>query len=101
MAPFSRWLPAILEVSLLGLKSSVHQVAGEFIDFLTSNPDEQAVHGYQFAPQIQERIGMLLETNRQGLLSETEATELEDYLKLEHVIRVLKLKLKSKALVHG
>lgn len=96
---FSRWLPVILEVSLLSLKSSAHQTASDFIDFLVSNPAEQEISDYQFTSQVQERVSALLENNRLGRLSETEAAELEDYLKLEHVIRVLKLKLKSNPLV--
>ncbi len=98
--PFSRWLPGILEVSLLSLKSSAHQTASDFIDFLVSNPSEQAVSDYQFAEQIQERIGTLLENNCLRSLNEADAVELDDYLKLEHVIRVLKLKLKSNTLVN-
>ena len=98
--PFSRWLPVILEVSLLSLKSSAHQTASDFVDFLVSNPAEQEVSNYQFAQQVQERINTLLEHNRLGSLSKADAVELDDYLKLEHVIRVLKLKLKSSTLVN-
>jgi hypothetical protein len=96
---FSRWLPTILEVSLLRLKSPAHQAASDVIDFLISNPSEQAVSDYQFASQIQDRISTLLEYNHLGSLSEADAIELDDYLRLEHVIRVLKLKLKSSTLV--
>lgn len=97
VAPFSRWLPVILEVSLLNLKSPAHQAAGDLIDLLVSNPSEQIVRDYQFDPSVQERVNTLLEKNRQGILSNAEAVELDDYLKLEHVVRLLKLKLKSNA----
>lgn len=97
VAPFSRWLPVILEVSLLNLKSPAHQAAGDLIDLLVSNPSEQTLSDYQFDPSVQERVSTLLEKNRQGILSNPEAVELDDYLKLEHVVRLLKLKLKSNA----
>jgi hypothetical protein len=95
---FSRWLPVILETSLLCLKSPAHRAASDFIDFLISNPSEQLVSEYQFAPYIQQRVSALLESNHLAL-SEIDANELDDYLRLEHMIRVLKLKLKSNPLV--
>lgn len=96
--PFSRWVPAILEVSLLNLRTPAHGAASEFIEFLTSNPSEQIVSGYKLSEVFQERVEVLLEKNRVGTLSKDETTELDDYMRLEHVIRVIKLKLKSKEL---
>jgi hypothetical protein len=97
--PFSRWLPAILEVSLLNLKSPAHQAASDFIEFLVSNPSEHSVGTYRLAEGTQGRVEQLLEKNRQGTLSEDETKELDDYFKLEHVVRVMKAKLKTKTLV--
>jgi hypothetical protein len=94
--PFSRWVPAILEVSLLNLKSPAYGAASEFIDFLTSNPTEQAVGAYKLSEVFQERVEELLGKNREGRLTQDESTELNDYMRLEHVIRVIKAKLKAK-----
>jgi hypothetical protein len=97
--PFSRWLSAILEVSLLTLKSPAHHAANELIEFLVSNPSEQGVGDYQFSEDAQQRVEYLLEKNRLGTLSQDESQELDDYLRLEHVVRVIKLKLKTSHLV--
>jgi hypothetical protein len=94
--PFSRWVPAILEVSLLNLKSPAHGAASEFIDFLTSNPSEQAVGIYKLSEAFQVRVEALLEKNRAATLTQVESTELDDYMRLEHVIRVIKGKVKAK-----
>jgi hypothetical protein len=99
--PFSRWLPAILEVSLLNLKSPAYGAANEFIDFLTSNPSEHAVRSHKLSEAFQQRVEVLLEKNCSGTLSKDETTELDDYMKLEHVIRVIKLKLKAKELANA
>jgi hypothetical protein len=40
---------------------------------------------------FQERVEVLLEGNRANMLSEAETKELDDYLRLEHVSRMLKL----------
>ncbi len=81
--PFSRWLPVILEISLLNLKSPAHQTAGDFIDFLTSNPSEQMVGTYQLSEVAQGRVEQLLGKNCLGTLSEAETKELDDYFRLE------------------
>lgn len=88
--PFSRWLPAILELSLLALKTPAYESASELIAFLASNPTPREVHGYRLSEEAQQRVSRLLEQNREGSLGEDEAQELDEYLKLEHVVRLLK-----------
>ena len=93
--PFSRWLPAILELSLLALKTPAHQAASELIAFLASNPSAREVHAYRLSDASAKRVAQLLEKNREGGLSQDEANELDEYLRLEHVVRMMKVKLTS------
>jgi hypothetical protein len=93
--PFSRWLSVILEISLLNLKSPAYQAASEVIDFLMSNPSNEAVRAYKLSETMQNRVEVLLEKNRAGTLSENELVELDDYLKLEHVMGIVKAKLRA------
>ena len=93
--PFSRWLPAILELSLLALKTPAHQAASDLIAFLASNPSARAVHTYRLSDTDAKRVAQLLEQNREGTLSEAETNELDEYLRLEHVVRIMKAKLTS------
>ena len=95
VAPFDRWLPAILEVSLLGLKTPVHVAGADLVTFLSSNPPVEEVLAYRLSSPIQARVDALLERNRQGALSAAEETELDDYLELEHVVRMLKIELSA------
>jgi hypothetical protein len=57
---------------------------------------EQSVSAYKLSEIVQERIEALLEKNRAGVLTQAELTELDDYMRLEHVIRVAKAKLRAK-----
>ncbi len=91
--PFSRWLPTILEISVLGLTSPALQVANETITFLASSPSEQALRNFKFSSKIQQRMDELLERNRESSLTDNELKELDELLKLEHVIIMLKASL--------
>ncbi len=53
---------------------------------------------HKLSEVFQARVEALLEKNRSGTLTTDETTELDDYMRLEHVIRVIKLKLKAKEL---
>jgi hypothetical protein len=47
--PFSRRLPAVVEVSLLSLKNPAYEAASKSMDFLTSNLSEQAIGTYKLS----------------------------------------------------
>ncbi len=91
--PFSRWLPAILELSLLTLKTPAQGAASDLVAFLVSNPTPREVHGYRLPEASQKRVAELLTRNREGVLSDAEAQELDEYLRLEHVVRLVKANL--------
>jgi hypothetical protein len=91
--PFSRWLPTILEISVLGFTTPALHVANETVTFLASNPSEQAVRNFKFSPKAQQRMDELLERNRESDWTESERGELDELLRLEHVIILLKASL--------
>ncbi len=88
--PFSRWLPTILEISVLGFTSPALKTAHETITFLASNPSEHAVRNFKFSLKTQQRVDELLERNCESILTENEQQELDEILRLEHVIIMLK-----------
>jgi hypothetical protein len=53
------------------------------------------VRAYKLSEDFQQRVEVLLEKNTSGVISENELAELDDYLKLEHVMRMTKAKLKA------
>jgi hypothetical protein len=93
VGPFSHWLPTILEISVLGFTTPALQVANETITFLASNPSEQVVRNFKFSPKTQQRMDELLERNRESNLTESDVSELDELLRLEHVIIMLKASL--------
>lgn len=88
-----RYLPTILELSLLTLKTPAAQTVSEIIEFLGTNPSQQAVLDYHGTTSFQERVNHLLELNRAGMLSEAELKELDEFLLLEHSMTALKISL--------
>lgn len=95
VAPFSRWLPTVLEVSLLKLKTPAVETATEFITFLATNPAVQEVEAYNASERSQIHMGQLLALNQAGVISKAEAEELDELLKLEHLVISLKTQLTS------
>ena len=88
--PFGRWLPTVLEISLLGLKTSASRTAGEVIEFLSTGPSTDEVAAYKASVRSQERMSRLLTLNQAGLLGEAEAEELDELLRLENLLIGLK-----------
>jgi len=93
LEPFGRWLPAVLEVSLLELRTPAHEAALELLAFLKTDPSAHDVLAYRLPLHLQTRVTSLLERNREGVLSETEQRELDEFMELEHVVRMIKLRL--------
>lgn len=62
----------------------------EFIEFVTSQPTLEAMANYHLSDSSEARLSALLEGNRNGTLTTDEQTELDDYIRLEHLLRMLK-----------
>ena len=92
--PFGQWLPAVLELSLLGLKTSAREAADELVAFFVSNPTPQQVWEYKLAEKWQARVTNYLTQNREGSLTEAERLELDEFLSLEETFRLIKARLR-------
>ncbi len=88
--PAQRWMPALLELSLLRLKTPARETASELADFLLSNPSLDAVLGYYVSNRAQTRLQRLLALNEAGLVGEMEQLELDELEQLEHIMVMLK-----------
>ena len=91
--PFGRWLPTVLEISLLGLKTPASRTAGEIVAFLSTGPSSDEVATYRASVRSQERINRLLALNQAGFLGKVEAEELDELLRLENLLIMLKAEL--------
>lgn len=63
----------------------------EFIQFMTSTPTLREIADYRLSEDAEERIEYLLDQNGEGLLTPEERMELEDFLRVEHMMREAKL----------
>lgn len=90
LQPIRDWLPAIIELSLVGFKTPATETATEVIEFLSTNPSPQEVLGYHVSERGQARLQRLLTLNEAGLLSEAEQRELDELQRIEHMIIMLK-----------
>ena len=84
-------LPEVLACGLDELSPLPNEVYRYILEFLAGNPSPEAVLNFRPTPQMQERISELLEKNRAGQLTPAEAAELEEYERIEHCIRMLKI----------
>lgn len=90
VAPFGRWVPTVLEIGLLALKTPAVETAGELVEFLAINPTPQEVRAYHVSERAQARMNRLLTLNQAGALGEAEQRELDELIKLEYLIITLK-----------
>ena len=95
VAPFGYWLPTVLEIGLLKLRTPAVETASELVAFLSTNPSAQEVQAYHASEGSQTRVRQLLALNRAGVIGEAEVEELDELLRLEHVIIMLKSQLTS------
>lgn len=83
-------LPEVLARGLDQLSPLPNEVYRYVLEFLTSNPSPEAVLNFGPTPQMQERISELLEKNRAGQLTPRESAELDEYVRIDNFISLLK-----------
>lgn len=67
----------------------------EITQFLASGPTCEQILAFKIRQAAQERLEMLLETNREASLSFQEQAELETYLQLSEWVSILKARARS------
>jgi hypothetical protein len=90
LRPLSPWLPAVLELSLVGFKTKAVRTASELITFLSAGPTVEEVASCTVSDEAQQRLRRLLALNESGLLSEEEQAELDEIEQIEHIMVMLK-----------
>jgi hypothetical protein len=68
----------------------------EIIDFITSMPQPQQVLAYKPSTESQSRLEDLLEKKRNSVLNEAENKELEQFLLIEHLMRIAKARARKR-----
>ncbi len=64
----------------------------EFVEFITSVPTIEQVSRLHFSEATEARISSLLKANREQTITPEESTELDEYLRLERIMRKAKIR---------
>src|SRR5215468_9690471 len=67
------------------------QAATEVAHFLAYHPTPEQIVAFHPSPEVAERAYELIQTDREGSLSEEERKELESYLVIEGLMELIKL----------
>jgi hypothetical protein len=65
-------------------------------DFLANNPTPDEIVAYQLPSILQERAHDLLERNAQDVLTEEEREEMNDFVRIEQMMSLIKIKTRLK-----
>ncbi len=64
----------------------------EIIDFIAAGTTSEAVAQFRPSPEAQQRVAELVEREKEQALSSEEQAELDDFMELEHILRMAKAK---------
>ena len=68
----------------------------EIIDFLASTPTPEAILAFNPSDRLEQRLSDLLEQNRQETLSAEERGDLDEFLRMNHFMNMLKIRARQK-----
>lgn len=88
-----QYLPTIVELRSLDLKTNASQLAREIIDLLWSSPTSAEVLGFKISAQSQSRLTELLEKNREGTLTAADSAEMDEIETINDIVSLLKVQL--------
>lgn len=70
-------------------------VYDELLNLLAKSAEPKEVLEFQLSDDQQRRLDRLLEMSREGTLTAEESAELDTYEQFEHVVRLLKARIRS------
>lgn len=62
----------------------------EMLDFLLESPRPEDIIAFRPSEAMKERMSILLEAKRTGIMTPEESAELDEFMKIEHLMRMLK-----------
>lgn len=71
-------------------------VYDDLVGLLVRNTPADDLMAFQLSAEKQQRLDDLLERNRAGTLSPAESAELDTFEQMEHVVRLLKARVRGK-----
>jgi hypothetical protein len=77
-------------------KMIMTNVYDEIVELITSAPQPEQIVHFKPSPSAQKRLEDLLFKKREALLNEDEKHELEQYLTIEHIMRLAKARARKR-----
>ena len=74
----------------------ITRVFDEIVDFITSAPQPEQILNFKPSTVAQRRLETLLDKKREEGLNEVEKHELEQYLTIEHIMRLAKARARQR-----
>lgn len=74
----------------------ITSVFDEIVEFITSTPQPEQILRFKPSADAQHRLELLLDKKREEGLSEAENHELEQYLTIEHIMRLAKARARQR-----
>jgi hypothetical protein len=68
----------------------------EVADFILSTPTPEQIIAFKPSDRSEDRLSELLSLNRQGTLAENDRAELDQYLWVNHLMNMLKIRVREK-----
>jgi len=82
--------PALASRDELSYRARMTKAYDELVDFLAAGSTPASLLQFQPSQETRDRVQALIRKEKDGGLLAEEASELDDYLKLEHLMRLAK-----------
>lgn len=70
----------------------------EIIDFLASTPTPEDIVAFKPSDRLEQRLTYLLDKNRDETLTLDERTQLDEFLRMNHFMNMLKIRAREKTI---
>jgi hypothetical protein len=90
LAPIRDRLPEVLARALQEQHPVLNETYRYVLEFLASTPSPEAILSFTLPVAAQDRISDLLEKNRSGQLTPAESAELDEYVRIDNLVSLLK-----------
>ena len=74
----------------------VAEMFNDILDFLASTPTPEQIIAYRPGEQLQAHLDELVEKSKSGGLTSQEQSALDEFLRMEHFMRMLKARARKK-----
>jgi len=72
----------------------------QIFDFLAGSPGQQQIIAFKPSSRLEQRLTYLMEQNRQENLTSEERSELDEFLRMNHFMNMLKIRARQKMARH-